>query len=98
MALAEAGAHVAIGDINAEGSEQTCTRVTDAGGSAEVVGLDVTDDGTRRSVVADLFDRYGDAFDLLVNVAGIDRPGYITDIDLADYRKVQAVNCEGPVS
>jgi NAD(P)-dependent dehydrogenase (short-subunit alcohol dehydrogenase family) len=47
--------------------------------------------------VADLFDRHGDAFDVLVNVAGIDRPGYITDIDLADYRKVQAVNCEGPV-
>ena len=48
-------------------------------------------------VVAELFDRHGDAFDVLVNVAGIDRPGYITDIDLADYRQVQAVNCEGPV-
>jgi NAD(P)-dependent dehydrogenase (short-subunit alcohol dehydrogenase family) len=48
-------------------------------------------------VVADLFERHGDRFDLLVNVAGIDRPGYITDIDLADYRMVHAVNCEGPV-
>ena len=48
-------------------------------------------------MVAELFDRHGDRFDLLVNVAGIDRPGYVTDIDLADYRMVHAVNCEGPV-
>jgi NAD(P)-dependent dehydrogenase (short-subunit alcohol dehydrogenase family) len=97
VALAEAGAHVAVADINPAGSEQTRTMVAEAGGSAEVVALDVTDDGSRRAVVEQLFDRHGDAFDILVNVAGIDRPGYITDIDLADYRRVQAVNFEGPV-
>ena len=97
VALAEAGAHVAIADIDAGGSEQTRSAITDAGGSAEVVPLDVTDDASRRDAVAGLFDRHGDAFDVLVNVAGIHRPGYITDIDLADYRKVQAVNCEGPI-
>jgi NAD(P)-dependent dehydrogenase (short-subunit alcohol dehydrogenase family) len=97
VALAEAGAHVAIADIAAAGSEETLARVADAGGSAEVLAMDVTDDASRRHVVADLFDRHGDAFDVLVNVAGIDRPGYVTDIDLADYRQVQAVNCEGPV-
>ena len=95
MALAEAGAHVAIADIDAAGSEQTRVPVADAGGSAEVVALDVTDDASRREVVAGCSTRHGDAFDVLVNVAGIDRPGYITDIDLADYRRVQAVNCEG---
>ncbi|MGY2004502.1 SDR family NAD(P)-dependent oxidoreductase [Blastococcus sp. SYSU DS1024] len=97
LALAESGAHVVIADIDAAGSEETLSRVSAAGGSAEVVGLDVTQDDSRRAVVADLFDRHGDAFDVLVNVAGIDRPGYITDIDLADYQRVQAVNCEGPV-
>ncbi|MGY1803706.1 SDR family NAD(P)-dependent oxidoreductase [Blastococcus sp. SYSU D00922] len=97
LALAEAGAHVVVADIDAAGSEETRSRVTEAGGSAEVVPLDVTDDASRRDVVAQLFDRHGDAFDVLVNVAGIDRPGYITDIDLDDYRRVQAVNFEGPV-
>jgi NAD(P)-dependent dehydrogenase (short-subunit alcohol dehydrogenase family) len=97
IALAEAGAHVVIADIDAAGSEETRDRVAASGGSAEVVALDVTEDESRRRVVAELFDRHGDAFDILVNVAGIDRPGYITDIDLADYRRVQAVNCEGPV-
>jgi NAD(P)-dependent dehydrogenase (short-subunit alcohol dehydrogenase family) len=97
LALAEAGAHVAIADISAAGSEETRSRVAATGGSADVVPLDVTDDDNRRAVVAELFDRHGDAFDILVNVAGIDRPGYVTDIDLADYRQVQAVNCEGPI-
>ncbi|WP_346622327.1 SDR family oxidoreductase [Blastococcus montanus] len=97
LALAESGAHVVIADIDAAGSEETLSRVSAAGGSGEVLGLDVTQDESRRAVVADLFDRHGDTFDVLVNVAGIDRPGYITDIDLADYQRVQAVNCEGPI-
>ncbi|MGY1725212.1 SDR family NAD(P)-dependent oxidoreductase [Blastococcus sp. SYSU DS0533] len=97
LALAEDGAHVVIADIDEAGSQETLSRVTGAGGSAEVAALDVTQDESRRAVVADLFDRHGDAFDVLVNVAGIDRPGYITDIDLADYQRVQAVNFEGPV-
>ena len=97
VALAEAGAHVAIADIDEAGAKTTAELVADAGGSAEVVALDVTDDASRRAVVAALSDAHGDAFDILANVAGIDRPGYITDIDLADYQRVQAVNCEGPV-
>ena len=97
VSLAEAGAHVVIADIAPAGSEQTLAQVTGAGGEAEVAQLDVTDDENRRAVVEGLFDRHGDAFDVLVNVAGIDRPGYVTDIDLADYRRVQAVNCEGPI-
>ena len=95
--LAAAGAHVVVADIDPTGSETTRAMVADAGGSAEVLALDVTDDANRRAVIADLFERHGDAFDVLVNVAGIDRPGYVTDIDLADYQRVQAVNCEGPV-
>ena len=92
--LAQAGATLVLGDNDTEGAEKTRAQV---GAEAEVVELDVTDDDARRRVIADLFQRHGDRFDILVNVAGIDRPGYITDIDLADYRMVQAVNCEGPV-
>lgn len=97
VALAEAGAHVAVADIDEGGAKGTVELVADAGGSAAAVALDVTDDASRRAVVAQLFDVHGDAFDLLANVAGIDRPGYVTDIDLADYQRVQAVNCEGPI-
>jgi NAD(P)-dependent dehydrogenase (short-subunit alcohol dehydrogenase family) len=97
VALAEAGAHVAIADIDTPGSQETRELIAGDDGSVEVLSLDVTDDESRRAAVEQLVDRHGDAFDILVNVAGIDRPGYITDIDLADYRSVQAVNCEGPI-
>jgi NAD(P)-dependent dehydrogenase (short-subunit alcohol dehydrogenase family) len=97
IALAEAGAHVVVADVNDAGNAETRSMIAAASGNADIVHLDVTDDTSRRSVVAEVFDRHGDAFDILVNVAGIDRPGYITDIDLEDYRQVQAVNCEGPI-
>jgi len=47
--------------------------------------------------MAELFGRHGERFDILVNVAGIDRPGYLTDVDEAAYAQVFAVNCHGPV-
>src|SRR4051794_20095936 len=47
--------------------------------------------------MADLFGRHAERFDILVNVAGIDRPGYLTDVDEAAYTQVFAVNCHGPV-
>ena len=97
LMLAVAGAHVVLGDVDSGGAERTAKEVAEVGGSAGAVELDVTDDDARRRVSAELFDRFGDRFDVLVNVAGIDRPGYSTDIDLADYRMVHAVNCEGPV-
>src|SRR3954468_9359849 len=74
LALAEAAAHGAIADVDTVGSEETRRLVVGPGGSAQVVALDVTADGRRRAVVAGLFDEHGDAFDILVNVAGLDRP------------------------
>jgi NAD(P)-dependent dehydrogenase (short-subunit alcohol dehydrogenase family) len=97
VALAEAGARVVTADVNDAGNEETRSMIAASGGAADVVHLDVADDASRRQVIAEVFDRHGEAFDILVNVAGIDRPGYVTDIDLADYRQVQAVNCEGPI-
>jgi NAD(P)-dependent dehydrogenase (short-subunit alcohol dehydrogenase family) len=96
-ALAAAGAHAVAGDIDVAGAEATVAAITQTGGSAEAVVLDVTDAAQRVSVVADLFARHGERFDVLVNVAGIDRPGYLTDVDEAAYAQVFAVNCHGPV-
>jgi NAD(P)-dependent dehydrogenase (short-subunit alcohol dehydrogenase family) len=96
-ALAAAGAHAVAGDIDVAGAEATVAAITQIGGSAEAVALDVTDAAQRVSVVADLFARHGERFDVLVNVAGIDRPGYLTDVDEAAYAQVFAVNCHGPV-
>ena len=97
VALAAEGVHVVAADVDAAGAERTTEQVRAAGGSAEARTFDVTSGEHRVAAMAELSERHGVDFDILVNVAGIDRPGYVTDIDLADYRMVHAVNCEGPV-
>lgn len=97
LALAEAGAHAVVADIDRAGADATVERVQAAGGSAEARTFDVTDPAQRVSAMADLFGAHGRSFDILVNVAGIDRPGYLVDVDEAAYAQVFAVNCHGPV-
>ncbi|WP_375423655.1 SDR family NAD(P)-dependent oxidoreductase [uncultured Friedmanniella sp.] len=96
-ALAAAGAHVVVADIDPAGAEATLTQVQASGGSGEVRPFDVTDAGHRAAAMAELFAAHGEDFDILVNVAGIDRPGYLVDVDEAAYAQVFAVNCHGPV-
>jgi NAD(P)-dependent dehydrogenase (short-subunit alcohol dehydrogenase family) len=96
-ALAAAGVHVVAADIDIAGAETTVAGITEAGGSAEAYAFDVTDSTRRVEAMAELFGRHGERFDILVNVAGIDRPGYLTDVEEAAYAQVFAVNCHGPV-
>jgi NAD(P)-dependent dehydrogenase (short-subunit alcohol dehydrogenase family) len=97
LALAAAGAYPVVADIDAAGAADTVAMIENAGGTAEAVAFDVTAAGDRVTTVAGLFERFGRRFGILVNVAGIDRPGYLTDVDQAAYEQVFAVNCHGPV-
>lgn len=96
LALAEAGARMIVADVDASGAARTVEEITTKGGRAEAVVMDVTDDAARRAAIAAAFAEHGDSFDVLVNVAGIDLPGYANDIGLADFERVMAVNCTGP--
>src|SRR5579875_3454816 len=96
LALAEAGAMVIVADIDGSGANRTVEEITTKGGRGEAAVMDVTDDQARRDATAGAFGRHGDALDVLVNVAGIDLPGYANDIGLADFERVMAVNCTGP--
>jgi NAD(P)-dependent dehydrogenase (short-subunit alcohol dehydrogenase family) len=97
LALAEEGVHVIVADINAAGAESTAEVITERGGTAESRPFDVTASGNRTDAMAELFGRFGSDLNILVNVAGIDRPGYLVDVDEASYHQVFAVNCHGPV-
>lgn len=95
LALAGAGAAVLAADIDEPGLEKLATTAGLRGAVLPTV-LDVSDDGSRRSVMAGAFAQHGGAFDVLINVAGIDRPGYANDVDLADFLRVLSVNLVGP--
>ena len=95
--LAAAGAHVLVADVNAAGADETVVRVAETGGSASAVELDVTDPGRVDAVLADVFERHGQAFDCLVNNAGTDRGADIPEVTDEQWHQVFAVNANGPM-
>ncbi|MDB4967069.1 MAG: oxidoreductase, short chain dehydrogenase [Myxococcales bacterium] len=92
--LAEAGAHVVIGDSNQEGAVATAAAIRDRGVSAEGVGLDVTDASGVTATINRVAEKHG-RFDVLVNNAGIFpfRPFFESDDAL--WQKTYEVNVMG---
>ena len=68
--LAQEGAKVAIGDIRDEDGHRAEAEITEAGGEAVFVHLDVTKEESWQKAVDQIVDRFG-KLDVLVNNAGI---------------------------
>ena len=68
--LASQGAHVIVTDINDEGSNETVAIIKEAGGSAEMMHFDVTDQEQIDRVCAATIAGHG-RIDILINNAGI---------------------------
>ncbi|MEY3012468.1 MAG: hypothetical protein RIT45_1203 [Pseudomonadota bacterium] len=104
--LAEAGARVAIGDVDEAGLAAVVARHAGATGSIIARRLDVSDPADCEAFVAWAAGEYG-GIEALVNNAGIIRDGLlvkqardtgeITTLGEAAVRAVHAVNLEGPV-
>lgn len=78
-ALADAGAHVVLAARTRSELEEAKAAIEEAGGSAEVLVLDVMDDkAVRREIAA------RPAFHVLVNNAGINRPQPFIDFKIED--------------
>ncbi len=69
--LAAAGHDVVVADLRTDESADVVASVTDAGGSAFVVQLDVTDPASVEAAVAASVERFGPV-EILVNSAGWD--------------------------
>ena len=65
-----------------------------AGGKAEYLHHDVTDEAAWAGVIAEVKTRHG-RLDILVNNAGIGIGGSILEMTLADWRRQTAVNLDG---
>jgi NAD(P)-dependent dehydrogenase (short-subunit alcohol dehydrogenase family) len=93
--LAAEGAYVTAADLDADGAAATVATITDAGGKAASVGLNVSDQGAVDAAMADAV-AAGGRLDLLANVAGV--AGFsITggDDDLAMWDRMVSVNLSG---
>jgi NAD(P)-dependent dehydrogenase (short-subunit alcohol dehydrogenase family) len=92
--LAGDGAIVAVLDRNEGGAQETLRLVTAAGGSGIALGCDVADPKSVEAACAAVRSKVGDAH-VLVNNAGIIRPGALADLSLADWNTVLSVNLTG---
>lgn len=91
--MADEGATVILSDVlDAEGDE-LARSINEAGGSAEYVHQDVTDEASWDQIVDDIVSRHG-RLDVVVNNAGVVLDATVEDTSLEDWRWVNAINSE----
>ena len=89
--LAQAGAKVAVGDLEAEGAERTAAAITRAGGDAIALVGDLTEEGPAARLIDAAVARWG-TIDILVNNVGGSRNAKIWEMPVADWDFVLRLN------
>ena len=92
--LAAVGAWVALVDRDGDAARQMATRLDTQGGHALAVACDITDESAVSAAAAQVRESLGHAA-VLINNAGLLRPGSLDSVSLADWNAVLAVNLTG---
>ena len=92
MLFADEGAKVAVSDLSRESVEAVVSQIRDAGGDAHGWVLDVSQLKEIEQVVDEVADHFG-GLDILINNAGISRPGPVEGPDFeVEWDRTFAVN------
>lgn len=95
MAFAEAGADVAIADVNLEGAKKAAGEIAEATGAKTIaIKADVTDEDQVEAMVARVVDTYG-KLDACYNNAGICINTPAQEMTFAQWKKVIDINLTG---
>jgi len=89
--MAREGAHVAVADRSSAGAAETVAMIRDAGGSAESVVLDVTDDISLEAGIASVLKRHG-RIDILHNHAGEQVAGDLEQVEIDGFDRSWNLN------
>ena len=92
--MAAAGASVVIGDVLSERARETTKEITDAGGKAIALALDVTSESSWAAAVAQATKQFG-KLDILVNNAGIFLGKDLMEATLEEWNRLVAINMTG---
>jgi len=92
--LAEAGAAVAIADVDDRKSEEACQKLKDAGYQATKLNCDVGNEEDVKNMVDASVKKMG-GVDILVNNAGVYPRIPLDEMTIADFDRVMAVNLRG---
>ena len=94
LALAREGGRIAVLDLNAEGTKATVAEIKACGGEAAAFTCDTSDAASVAAAAAQSATALGPC-DVLVNNAGILRPGALDVLTLEEWNKVLSVNLTG---
>lgn len=89
--IAREGAHVAIIDHNVEAAQTVAEEIRASGGSAEALGLDVTDDTALEAGLSALMARHG-RIDILHNHAGAQVAGDLEQVAIEGFDRSWNLN------
>lgn len=94
LLFAREGAAIVIGDVADEKGEELVKRIRETGAEALYVHLDVTSQRDWDSAVGSIKEKLG-ALHILINNAGINGPGVIPNVDIAQWERVLKINLTG---
>jgi D-sorbitol dehydrogenase (acceptor) len=94
MRFAGEGAKVVIGDLQGDGAQSVAREITDAGGQAVGMALDVRDQQQAQAIVDRAVAEFG-SVDILMNNAGVIRITPFLEITEEEWDLLFDVNCKG---
>ena len=89
--LAEAGANVAVADIDRENVEGTSEEVKELGRESVAIHADMGSVADIDRMIAEAKDAFG-RIDIIVNNAGVTRYLYVMDVEEEDWDRIHRVN------
>ncbi|MCY0876546.1 MAG: 3-oxoacyl-ACP reductase FabG [Firmicutes bacterium] len=92
--FAQAGARVAVVDLDVTSAQRIVSEIREAGGQAQAYGMDVADRGQVEAVFGQVKSDFG-RIDILVNNAGIIRDNLIHKMTDDDFDQVVQVHLKG---
>jgi len=92
--LAEAGAAVVVGDLDAKGANDVAAAIVASGGQAVGQAVDVRSRRSVEALVGTATSMYG-GLDIMCNIAGIAHGGLLEDVPEAELDHVFSINMKG---
>lgn len=94
LALAKAGAHIVVSDINLDDCNKVVEEIKAIGKEGLAVKTDVSNNEDIKQMVESTIKRFG-RVDILVNNAGIYMQKSLTDVTEQDFDRILAINLKG---
>jgi len=95
-AIAAEGGKVVVADLDAAAAREVAKAIVADGGTAESIGVDVTDREQVHAMIRKAVDAFGE-LNVIFNNAGMNRPRDFMEVDEANFEQIVRVNTWGVI-